>query len=178
MIDRFWGFRGIVYTLPPPNFFFLLLVLFFFFLPLACIKKAEFIQAGIDKNLYKLRLRLFEIISDEEPEIDEADEGGDREGAPGFFVQIIIGDGGVAGIGVGYSFWQVIGRDEERAECAAGFTERAVLLPISEADDAAGEGIAEGNEIPAVSDGPLPSPAEFAVELVVGAVKDVRIGER
>ena len=130
------------------------------------------------ENLYKLSLRLFEIISDEEPEIDEADEGGDGEGAPGFFVQIIIGDGGVAGIGVGYSLRQVIGRDEDGRKGAAGFTERAVAFPVGKADDAAGEGIAEGNEIPAVSYGPLPSPAEFAVELVVGAVKDVRIGER
>ena len=130
------------------------------------------------ENLYKLSLRLFEIISDEEPKIDEADEGCDGEGAPGFFVQIIIGDGGVAGIGVWYSFGQVIGRDEELAECAAGFAKRAIAFPVGEAYDAAGESIAEGNEIPAVSYGPLPSPAEFAVELVVGAVKDVRIGER
>ena len=55
-----------------------------FLLPLACINFVELIQAGVDKNLYKLRLRdggLFEV--------DDLEHGGEV----GLVVLVVVGVG-------------------------------------------------------------------------------------
>ena len=91
----------------------------------------------------------------------KADEAGDGEGAPGFLVDVVEGDGGegffLRTVVRSTRRRQVIAGDKELVEGAFGLADRAVFFKEGEGDDAGFEGFAEVVEIPGIADhvGPL-----------------------
>ena len=79
-----------------------------------------------------------------------ADEKAYVEGSPCLFVDVVIGNRGIAGLVGGSAFWHVVTRDEFFAECAPCFPDRVVLFAVCEVDDALRECASEAFEIPSV----------------------------